>query len=217
MIHQSILGIPGDRLLRGVRDPELKIWWDNFLTFGMQGLPDEVVPEVLLSTTVGEFRLLAKYDLIGFHDDGRIVIVDWKTTLRRPSRNALMDRMQTKVYPFILVRAGSHLAQSDGITPEKIEMVYWFAEYPKEPELFKYDLQKFQQDEDELTTRIEEIVGLDEDQFDLTDLEQFCTSCQFRSLCQRGVEAGPTNTWSEEPPSNDELYNEEDYELRANI
>jgi CRISPR/Cas system-associated exonuclease Cas4 (RecB family) len=217
MIHQSILGIPGDRLMQGLQEPELKMWWDNFLAYGMQDLPGEVIPEVLLSTMVGEYRLVAKYDLIAFHEDGRIVIVDWKTTLKRPSRNVLMDRMQTTVYPYLLVQAGSHLAQVEGITPDQIEMVYWFAEYPKEPERFKYDLKKFQQDEDELTRIIEEIVALDEDQFYLTEREQYCTSCQYRSLCQRGVEAGPADTWSEELSPLDDLYFKEDYELRANF
>lgn len=217
MIHQSLLGIPGDRLLRGVLEPELEIWWDNFLAYGMQDVQGEAIPEVLLSTMVGKYRLLAKFDLIAFHDDGRIVIVDWKTTLKRPSRNALMDRMQTKIYPYLLVRAGSHVAKSDGITPEQIEMVYWFAEFPQEPERFKYDSQKFEQDEGEVTKIIDEIASLNEDQFYLTEREQICTSCQYRSLCQRGVEAGPADTWSEEPSPLDDTYFENDYELKANF
>jgi CRISPR/Cas system-associated exonuclease Cas4 (RecB family) len=215
MIHQAILGIPSDRLLRMAREPELKIWWDNFQAYGMQDLPGEVSPEVMLSTTVRGFRVLAKYDLIAIHEDGRLVIVDWKTTLKRPSRAALMNRLQSKVYPYLLVRAGNHLVQADHIVPEQIEMIYWFAEHPQMPERFKYDQHKFQQDENELSSMIEEIAGLDEDQFNLTENEQFCTSCLYRSLCQRGVIAGPIDSWSEEQSTNDEFFDEQEYGMNA--
>jgi hypothetical protein len=71
-----------------------------------------------------------------------------------------------------------------------VEMVYWFANFPEEPERFGYDTVRYEADEIYLTALIEEIKGMGDGDFPLTDDGRRCTYCRYRSLCGRGVEAG---------------------------
>ena len=48
------------------------------------------------------YRLAAKYDLIAAERDGRVVIVDWKTSRARTDPGVLRRRLQSLVYPCLL-------------------------------------------------------------------------------------------------------------------
>ena len=43
-------------------------------------------------------------------EDNRIFIVDWKTSRRRSDPGGLRQRLQTIVYPYVLVEASRRLA-----------------------------------------------------------------------------------------------------------
>ena len=62
--------------------------------------------------------------------------------------------------------------------------------FPDQPQRFKYEQGKFREDERYLVELVETIQGLDEDQFPLTADESRCTFCVYRSLCNRGIQAG---------------------------
>ena len=94
------------------------------------------------------------------------------------------------MYPYLLVRAGSHLNGDKPLLPENIEMIYWFADYPGQPERFPYNPEQYQADEEYLLGQVETIERLDEADFPLTDDIRTCRYCVYRSLCDRGVEAG---------------------------
>ena len=47
---------------------------------------------------------MAKYDLIVWTGEVA-VIFDWKTTPRKPERRYLLDRLQTRVYRYLLATA----------------------------------------------------------------------------------------------------------------
>jgi CRISPR/Cas system-associated exonuclease Cas4 (RecB family) len=168
-------------------------WWENFLQFA------DVKPEVnslvegTLSAQIDGYRLLAKYDLIRWDIDQsrkRVTIYDWKTSRRRPPHQWLADRLQTKVYPYLVVKAGGSIAGVGELSPEQIEMVYWFAEHPQEPQRFSYNDEQFQQDHEYLTGLVGEIGSLKEEEFTLTPDENRCKFCTYRSLCDRGIAAG---------------------------
>jgi hypothetical protein len=97
-------------------------------------------------------------------------------------------RMQTRVYRYLLAAAGSSLNGGQPIRPERIEMVYWYAEYPSEPATFRYDAAQFKRDEATLEKLIGEIESLEK--FELTSDEGKCRFCSYRSYCNRGVTAG---------------------------
>jgi len=203
LIHQHLLGLPTGRLSRMVAasaadDVEgsgeagrLSAWWENYLRAGPADLPPARHPEITLSAAVSGHRLLAKYDLVAIEPGRRAVIVDWKTSRNRPKRSWLSARLQTRVYRYLLVRAGTHLNAGRPISPEAIAMIYWFANHPDDPETFPYDAVQHRADGEYLAALIAEIAGLPDDGFPLTGDDRRCRFCPYRSLCGRGVEAAP--------------------------
>lgn len=190
LVHQHLLGIPEEELSRAVKGEKLGRWWRNYLELGLVGLPSGRYPEVILSTPLSGHRLVAKYDLIAIEAGERAVIVDWKTSHRAANRESFAQRLQTKVYPYVLVQAGSHLNGGPSIRPGQVEMIYWFANFPEDPQPFVYTTAQWEEDAAYLSSLIEEIKGLCEEGFSLTDDMRRCRFCPYRSLCERGVEAG---------------------------
>jgi CRISPR/Cas system-associated exonuclease Cas4 (RecB family) len=185
-----VLGIAPERLSSAVTDADLRRWWHNYLEHGPEDLPEARYPEVVLSAPVGGYRLVAKYDLIAVDTGKRAVIVDWKTSRKRPRRRWLAERLQTRVYPYLLVRAGGHLNDGQTLEAEQVEMVYWFANFPEEPAHFAYDTAQYEADEAYLTSLVGQVANLSNSFYPLTTQKRHCKYCRYRSLCQRGVRAG---------------------------
>jgi hypothetical protein len=217
LIHQHQLGLPAERLTAQA-EAEAKVeaevepvshlaaWWQDYLAAGPSDLPPARYPEVSLSAPVGAHRLLAKYDLVAVEPGRRAVIVDWKTSQRRPSSAWMASRLQTRVYRYLLVRAGAHLnastepGRSGGvpIAPDQVEMIYWFTAFPDQPERLRYDRTQHEADGHYLGSLIAEITAATDDGFPLTDDVKRCRFCPYRSLCDRGAEAGDINAAEDE-------------------
>jgi hypothetical protein len=173
---------------------------------------DETASRTSLAVTHG-YRLTAHFDLLAADDD-RAVIVDWKTEQRQPARERLLQRVQTRVYRYVLTTAQQR-------PPGAVSMIYWFAPYPDQPVTLPYDAAQYADDHRYLTGLIEEIEQLAEDSGDpvrapahttapssewpKTPDERKCAYCVYRSLCNRGVHAGAGD------PA------EEDFDLMARI
>jgi len=196
LIQQCVHGLPVETLTRSAAtDPDLTRWWERFLELAAGGwrvdagddpplvLPPNRRAEVKRSVSFGAHRLIAKYDLLAM-DDGRAVIVDWKTERRRPDRAALARRLQTRVYRYVLAKS------EPSIAPDAISMVYWFAEVSSEPEVLPYDSAQLADDEVYLHGLLAEIEGQAGDIWPLTSDERKCRYCTYRSLCDRGIVAG---------------------------
>ena len=154
-------------------------------------------PETVLSMPFGqaaERRLLAKMDLVVVADD-RATIYDWKTSRHRPPRAWLAKRLQTRVYPYLLVQAGAELNGGQPFPPEQVEMVYWFAGFPDRPERFVYSADQYAEDGALLAGLLEQAatLSMSDAPFPLTPDESKCRFCVYRSLCNRGVVAGDLN------------------------
>lgn len=191
LVQQRLSGIPLERLERLATGDNLRRWWRNYLESGPADLPPARYPEIELSGTLEDYRLAAKYDLVAVEEGKRAVIVDWKTAAKRPTREWLAARLQTRVYPCLLVLAGAGLNGGAPLLPEQVEMMYWFAEFPVQPERFAYDAEQQEKDETYLRGLVAEIAGLEDGAFPMTDDEQSCRYCVYRSLCDRGIAAGP--------------------------
>jgi hypothetical protein len=96
-------------------------------------------------------------------------------------------------------------------------MVYWFANFPEDPERFPYDTAQYDADGDYLASLIEEIKGLGDEDFPLTAQERRCRYCPYRSLCQRGVRAGLFDEVEDEPEWGDDFEIALDFEQIAEI
>ena len=200
LVQQHLLGIPADRLEKLIRDDDLERWWRNYLqTKDPAGIEPvkSLYPEINLSASLGKQRLVAKYDLIAVSAQNRLVIVDWKTARKRPQRKWLAERLQTRLYPSVLVLAGAQFVGGGAIQPDQIEMVYWFADFPDQPERFSYSQKQFEKDRSYLEKLLAEIERRGEADFDLTSHQERCAYCVYRSLCDRGVQAGDLGDFAE--------------------
>jgi hypothetical protein len=200
MIQQLIIGLPVDVVGESALSLDLSHWWDNFRSADpLNELPQQKQVEYSLSGALAGYRLTAQYDLLAVDPGKKAVIIDWKTSLKKPARNYLKNRLQTRVYRFLLVEAGQSLNGNQPILPDQVEMVYWFAEYPDEPERFPYDQKQYSADRTYLSGLITEIAGHAPGKFVLTPDEKKCLFCNYRSLCDRGEKAGDWDEVEDEP------------------
>ncbi len=189
LVQRHLLGIPVEQVTPA--DPEIAAWWDAYLKSPPPGLPEKRLPEVQLSAGVAGGRLLARYDMLAIDPGERVVIVDWKTTRAHPPRETLARRMQTLVYPYVLVEAGRALFGGP-IRPEQVSFVYWFSNRPANVEVFSYSTDQHEANRARFEETIREINERDPDEvWPLTADVTRCGYCVYRSLCERGVQAAP--------------------------
>lgn len=190
LVQRYILGMPTDALQNYAAAPPLSKWWQDFLAYGLQGLPALRFAEVTRSSSLEGFRLVGKFDLIAIEEGGSVVIVDWKTSKFIPGISELRQSMQSRLYPYILAREGLEKYGYEKIVPDQIRMRYWYAQDPQSPKEFMYGKGQFSADEQFLAGLIREIMDMDAENFPLTDDIHKCEFCLYRSLCDRGIEAG---------------------------
>jgi hypothetical protein len=218
MVHQHILGQPVDQLSLQIDDPDLQNWWENYLqSEPLAGFSGKQYPEFTLSAPFEGFRLLAKYDVLAIEAGHKAVIIDWKTSRHHPSHHTLQQRVQTRLYPFLLVKAGAQVNGGQAIHLEEIEMIYWFAEEPEKPEHFTYSPDLYQQDQKFLAGLVHEIDQREPGNFMLTPDERLCRFCNYRSLCNRGIKPGSRVDWEDEPEPGSEQPFGLDFEQIAEI
>ena len=194
LAQQHLLGIPTEKIKKLANTPNLQRWWENFLGFSRTSLAGvkSVYPEVTLAAPLGNFRLVAKYDLLAITEEGQLIIYDWKTYHKRPRNEWLAARWQTRVYRSLLVVAGSQYNGSKPVAPERCEMVYWFSNFPDEPARYAHDEVQFKRDWDAMSRLTEEIQSASA--YPMTDERQKCAYCSYRSYCNRGIQAGDLET-----------------------
>lgn len=196
MVYQHFMGVPEENLKALIKERELDDWWENYIGFSRQmrqvGMwaDSDKLAEYPLSVPISDYRLVAKYDLVSIASDGLVQIYDWKTSQHRPKREWLQNRMQTIVYPFLLVQAYKSIGGAAEIQMEVVELIYWFSNFPNQPEVFKYSDHKYRQDMDTIHDMIELIARLEYDNFHKTTNLDRCRFCEYRSLCNRGEKAG---------------------------
>lgn len=202
LVQQHQIGLPAESLdLMAANDPELLVWWNAYLHDMPETLPAMRKIEFTLSAPFAGFRLLAKYDLLAIEPGKRIQIVDWKTNRRRQSAANLRERVQTRLYPFLTVLAGTHLNGGLPWQPEQVELIYWFTAEPAKPQRFNYSVVQYQEDERLLSAWIDAIArSADRPMLMTADIEHQCKLCNYRSYCDRGQRAGE---WDGEEAASD--------------
>jgi CRISPR/Cas system-associated exonuclease Cas4 (RecB family) len=198
LAHQQALGLDVERLAATIHDDTLAGWWQTFLDQPPADLPAGLRrAEVILSAPLqdmpaatGGHRLLAKFDLLAADPGERLVVVDWKTVLKRPGRSTLARRFQTRVYRYLAVEAGAAFYGGARPRPEQVEMIYWFAAFGGAIERFPYDAGQHAADGDSLAHLVAEIVARQAPIWPLTPDERQCRFCKYRSLCERNVKPG---------------------------
>ncbi len=198
LVHQHRLGLPLEFLAPLANTADVARWWKNYLAADLLFSGYAQHSEFSLSSPVGGYRLLAKYDLLAVKD-GSAVIYDWKTSTRRPSDESLALRWQTLVYRALLVRAGAQLNGSQRILPQNISMVYWFADFPSHPATFGYDEASFRRDWSALEGLVNTISSATE--FSPSKDTRRCHFCSYASYC--GLGKAPTAEEIQNAPHED--------------
>jgi CRISPR/Cas system-associated exonuclease Cas4 (RecB family) len=191
LVQQHTSGVDTDRLEEAIRDPILLQWWHAFLVHPPADLPEAVRrAELLVAAPLAGFRFVAKIDLLAADPGHRVVVVDWKTLRRVPPRPTLADQLQTLIYRYLAVEAGTTHFGGLRPGPRQVEMVYWFANAPEETQRFGYDQQQHNATRQYLADLVHEIQTTHASIWPLTDDGRQCRFCKYRSLCDRGVQAG---------------------------
>jgi hypothetical protein len=215
LVQQWALGLPESQLARYATDPDLQQWWQNALTyrpiasFGGEEPGAMVRTEYGLLGRIAGYRLVAHYDVLITLPSGSATILDWKTSSKRPQEPQLRERLQSRVYPFLLVQAGRTLNGGEPFLPAQVEMVYWFPEHPHAPARLSYSATHYEADGQYLARLVEQISQMGDEEFALTDDEWECRFCVYRSYCGRGERAGAV----EEMPSAWELVEDAEDDL----
>ena len=215
IIRQYLIGIPEAQISQSIAgDDIMQLWWSNYLQSIKDGSLRFVnepgiqrYEEITLSIPVGEFRLIAKYDLLMIGPGNKLIILDWKTSQNHPKRRWLSERLQTHIYPFVLTGAVSGFMGGNSPDPSQIVMIYWFTNQPEQPERFPYNQSSHQEDARYLGNLIATINDKSDTIFPLTPDVKRCLFCTYRSLCNRGVKPGDLQHLEEwlEPDSPDEV------------
>ena len=190
MVQQLFAGVPQQAIEASISDPDLLNWWQQLIQLDMQSLPGTKFSEILFSIPFENTRLAAKYDLIIYQSNLQALIYDWKTSRHLPKEKWLVDRMQTRVYPFVLASLSIQSGTAFQLSPNQIEMHYWYPAFPDNEITFPYSQNQFADDQRYLSATIHEIMQMDESGFSKTENEKLCKYCRYRSLCNRGVSAG---------------------------
>ena len=203
LCQQYFAGIPAEELTAGIHDSELKVLWQNFLEFISQQNFRRCSAESIMTMPFGTHRLVAKTDLVAEISPDRYQIYDWKTSSSILEKSALSARLQTIMYPYLFTQAGKGFFSDQEIQPGQVEMIYWYAHHPESPQIFHYS----EKLENYAIEKISKLIGLYEklrstaEIFPLTDNLETCRYCVYRSLCDRGGQAGSVellNYWEEE-------------------
>lgn len=194
MAQQVIAGVTAEAL-DPKHDAELAEWWGRFKRDAMRGLPTRRFAEVSLSLPINGVRLVAKLDLLAVESGKRVVIVDYKT-YKKQTAKVLKTRLQTRVYRYVVAKAGTAFTEGQALSPEQIEMRYWFAADSKPSVTLDYSQSEFEADERYLTDLISEIQAQTE--FPKTDDVSRCAFCTYRSLCDRGQVGGAIDAQEDE-------------------
>jgi CRISPR/Cas system-associated exonuclease Cas4 (RecB family) len=216
IVHQHLSGIPESQIEQSLGgDSTMDVWWNNYEQSLKEGVLEQILQkgikryvELSLSIPMGEFRLVAKYDLLVITPDGRFLIFDWKTSKIHPKRKWLSDRLQTHVYPYVLTHALDSIAGGGLTDPGKVEMIYWFTNQPEQPERFSYNYLAFEADAKFLGNLLTAIIQKTDTVFPLTPEEKRCQFCTYRSLCNRGVKPGELHEleeWQMTGPGADDI------------
>lgn len=206
LVQRAEIGLDPDLLAQQLGDP-LDVWFDGYRQHRPSDLPTTRVEvehtltipfQSVTFPTSPPYRLVAKYDLLAIEPGARAVIMDWKTNRVRPEPTALRDRLQSQVYPYVLVEASRFLPWGP-IAPEQVEMRYWFATAPDQPIILRYDAAQHAAIGQQLQRLLDEILAgrTAEDFPKVPDTEhnraRFCGFCTYRSRCDRGIVPNDVN------------------------
>lgn len=176
--HQ--LDISWENILKSCADdPILQTWLRQYQNYLQKlGTFDKKWSETILSTAIGDYPLMAKYDFIILQGNN-LIALDWKTGVL-PSSDRLRQRMQSLVYSYVLFRQGERLAQK---RLTMLQLRYFSVVNGAEVEftITESHIPTIEQ------TLLNHIAAIHQSDFAKVVDETPCRYCVYRGLCERGT------------------------------
>ena len=211
MINQYCLGVPVNLILPPNSPPLISQWWENFLiSFPLNKLPIIRFPEFKISVLEKSNRVIGRFDLLTIDTQGKITIYDWKTSINKVPVSRLVNSVQSRLYPILIVEGGKGLNNGLPFIPDQVEMVYWFPGFPDNSVTITYDTQKYFSDKQLINNLIFEIINLSQNEFTKTAEEKNCRFCNFKSFCE-------INSSSEDWTSVENYFDESQFSFNINF
>jgi hypothetical protein len=200
LVYQYLSGLPEEALIASIHDSDVESWFRNFLTFFNQQDFNRVFPEFRVRVPLGNYQAVAVYDLLALTPDQRLIILDWKTSRKIPRRDWISGRMQTVLYPCAALESAGNFLPDVSLTAESIQMTYVYVRHNADNTLsFSYDAARHTANRTHLERIVAEIAAQELGDFPLTEKKQRCKFCVYRSLCERGENAGSLAELETEP------------------
>lgn len=192
LCNQFFIGIDPASIKSSIPQSELEELWDHFVPYAESLADNKHFTEQILRTTLNGYILVAKYDFVTCLPDESFLIVDWKTSTKKPDRSALASRVQTNLYPYIFYESYRDLFDKPQPHPRQISLQYWYLNSPEPEEIFPYSKDRHQRIKEQLSSIISRIDSFrnSEISFPLTEDLNLCRICNFRSLCERASSVG---------------------------
>jgi RecB family exonuclease len=201
LVQRAEIGLDPDLLAARLAAP-LADWFRDYRTYRPADLPTELI---LVEQNVSvpfvdpasgrTFRLAALFDLVAVTPGERAVILDWKTGQHRPGPATLQQRLQSRVYPYVLVEAGDAMPGGP-FAAHQVELRYWYTAAPAQPVRIRHSAAQHDAHRAYLQGLLASILAgrTDEDFPKAPDTEQnrarLCRFCVYRSRCDRGDTPG---------------------------
>lgn len=200
LVYQYLSGLPEEALLANINDAEVESWFRNLLAFYSQQDFSRIFPEFRVRVPLGEYQAVAVYDLLALTPDKRLLILDWKTSRKKPRQAWISDRMQTILYPYAALESAGNFLPEVTLAAESIQMTYVYVRHTADNTMsFSYDAAQHTTNHENLERLVSEIAALELGAFPLTEEKRRCKFCVYRSLCERGQNAGSLAELDAEP------------------
>ncbi len=198
LVYQYLSGLPEEALIASINDSDVENWFRNFLAFYSQQAFSQTFPEFRVRVPLGSYQAVAVYDLLALTPDKRLVILDWKTSRKVPRREWISAHLQTILYPYTALESAGNFLPELTLAPESIQMIYVYVRHSVDNTLtFSYDAAHHTHNRTHLEQLVSEIAALELGEFPLTEEKRRCKFCVYRSLCERGQNAGKLSDMEE--------------------
>lgn len=182
-INRLIQGVSYKELISQVYETDLNQWLKNFKKYNP--LPDnaKIFSEIEISAIFAEILWIGYMDAVAFLPD-KIQIFDWKTSRRVGDPKVLLNSPQTRLYCFLMMQNHQNFLNFSGnISPDQIEMVYWYARFPSDPIHLQYSAELYDKDLVYFKDMAEKLCYDDRANYPQTLQQNNCRFCRFQTFC----------------------------------
>lgn len=188
LVHWHARGYAVDPLLDMLAEVEgladIRGYWADFLASPHATSPEACWSEQTLRVAIAGLRVVVRYDRLVRHDDGRWVILDWKTGRRFDAASAASN-WQTRLYRLALVAGGQVFNGGRPIAPTDVTVVYW---HVPSGESHSYPYSESLRAEDEAA--LEKVAGRLAEGLEagFAPNASHCERCVYQTRCQLALE-----------------------------